>query len=222
MKYLSILFLFLVGCGEPTQSNIYNHVKGSIARVWMQDMRGGGSGFVVKAASGRLFIATNAHVCDGVGKTLIVEMSPGVKYVEESVYSDTSIDLCLVTLHDQRYKPLPVGTMPKEGEAVYSVGHPFLNGLTIALGHVVDFQVVLIPYEDKKCAGGMIVYDIFFGEMCVREMAAINTNAQANPGNSGGPLLNARGEVVGIVFAGGRSGNYALYPERLRDLLTRY
>lgn len=219
MKYLLVMCLALAACGKPTQSDVYTSIRGSIARVWVGE-GSGGSGFVVRAKSGRLYLATNAHVCDGVGVSLVVEMADtGIKYMEESVFSDTAMDLCLVTLTDQRHTPLRIGATPKRGEQVYSVGHPHLNALTIGIGHVVDYISIAIPYNDRKCEGGERGY---FGGTCLREMPAINTNAISAPGSSGGPLLNARGEVVGVVFAGGRDGFFSLHPEVLKGLLSKY
>lgn len=224
MKFLSVLLFSIIaaGCGKPTPAEVYVTVKDSVARVWLPEMNGGGSGFVVKAKSGRLYIATNAHVCGTEGATLIVEIADtGVKYVETAVFVSVEQDLCLITLTDQRYEPLKIGKAPLRGEAVYTVGHPFLNGLTIFSGHVVDHTSVEVAYDDEGCEGGHFERT-FFGPVCVREMLAMNVTAQSNPGNSGGPLLNADGEVVGIVFAGGRAGNFALYPERLKEILRGF
>jgi hypothetical protein len=92
---------------------------------------------------------------------------------------------------------------------VFFVGHPLLNPITGSAGYLVadvPVQIIEDSVSVADCKGpGLSVEQVvdFFGltNVCVHTFDAQLTNAQAFPGNSGSPAVNANGDVVGVVFA---------------------
>lgn len=141
------------------------------------DRLGVGSGFVLPGG----LVVTNRHV---VGQPLAVSINTwdGVSFEAEVDGVATDSDLAVLRLSDASSLPTAeLRTSPVTiGEAIIVVGYPGGGPSTITTGRVVDVR----PGEVFGEASEVIVVD-----------------AQVRPGNSGGPLLDARGLVVGVVFA---------------------
>jgi serine protease Do len=140
---------------------------------------GGGSGFVV-AKEGYIF--TNAHVVDGAD---IVKVGLNNKtYTAKVVGVDKKVDVAVVRIDAPagELKPVDFGDSRKLqiGEWVLAIGNPF------ALQNTVTTGIVSAKGRREQMGGGDSYQDF------------IQTDAAVNPGNSGGPLVNLRGEVVGI------------------------
>jgi len=151
-----------------------------------QDRRsdGFGSGFIVSPDG---YILTNYHVVDGATK-LVVEMSEGDEYEARVIGSDPNIDLALIKIDadDKRLPTVPLGDSSslRVGEWVIAIGNP------LGLEHTVTAGVV-----------SAMSRNLGIGATLPGVASYIQTDAAINKGNSGGPLLNARGEVVGINTA---------------------
>jgi S1-C subfamily serine protease len=150
---------------------------------------GQGSGFVV---DGNGHIATNAHVVtSGTGsdtkraKDVFVEFSDGNRVAAEIVGDDPNADVALLKVDPDglALQPLELGSSSSldVGEGVAAIGDPFGYERSISTGIVSGVERTI------EAPNGFTVAH------------AIQTDAAVNPGNSGGPLLNAAGEVVGIV-----------------------
>jgi serine protease Do len=205
---------------SPTQMR--KLVGPSVVRIIIPGM-GSGSGFVVTASSGKKFIATNAHVCMKNDNVLFIQFTLGtVTYVEKSVVVDYAADLCLVSLADQSRPSLPVTATAEDGEHVFAVGHPRGKGLTATEGNAINQEPSKVGYEVEFCSveGGEMEQGMF-GEFCVRTLPSLLTNAVIHPGNSGGPLVNDKGEVVGIIFAGDDAFGVALLTDVLLEMLNQ-
>ncbi len=223
MKSLVLLLsLFLFSCApaekSPTQ---IRHLYGeSVARMELP-AGGSGSGFVVQGASGKLFVATNAHVCEKVGAPIRVNFTLSKKKrMEIAVGISLREDLCLVSLKDQTLSPLEVVAEAKEGEHIFTVGHPLGKALTAFEGSVVGIETGLVGYPPFMCSPEQTQMSLF-GEMCAKSMRFLSLSAWSYPGNSGGPLLNDSGQVVGIVFASGEMGGSALSTKPLLRMLRK-
>lgn len=153
---------------------------------------GFGSGFII---SDEGYILTNNHVVEGSTK-LTVEMKNGEKYDATIVGADPSIDLALIKIDPDGASlptvPLGDSAQLRVGEWVLAIGNPLGLDYTVTAGVVSakgrDFQI-------GRTLGGVASY--------------IQTDAAINKGNSGGPLLNAGGQVVGIntaIYRGGMGG----------------
>jgi serine protease Do len=141
--------------------------------------RGAGTGFLVDSAG---HILTNHHVVDGAER-IIVRLSDGRAMRAQTVGSDADTDIALIKIDSAA--ALPYATLGNSdtlrvGEWVVAIGNPLAYEHTVTVG-VVSFL-------------GRKLFDSSFDRY-------IQTDAAINLGNSGGPLINARGEVVGINAA---------------------
>ncbi|SOE17549.1 serine protease Do [Hoeflea halophila] len=139
-----------------------------------------GSGFVIDAEEG--IIVTNNHVIDGADD-IEVNFADGSKLKAELVGADSKTDLAVLKV--EPVKPLtevPLGKSDviRIGDWVMAIGNPFGLGGTVTVG--------IISARGRDINSGP--YDNF-----------IQTDAAINRGNSGGPLFNMNGEVIGINTA---------------------
>jgi hypothetical protein len=146
-----------------------------------------GSGFIVDAAGS---IVTNLHVIRGL-KSLGVRLSNGDIYDSATVQAfDERKDLAIIRVPAYGLPVLPLGNSEavQSGDPVLIIGNP--DGL-----------------EGSVAAG------VVSGVRSKDGFRAIQTDAAANPGNSGGPLLNAEGQVIGVVgfkLSGAENLNFAI------------
>ncbi|MGL4524229.1 MAG: Do family serine endopeptidase [Spirochaetia bacterium] len=142
-----------------------------------------GSGFVVDRQGKKLYILTNSHVV-GEATTINVEFQDGRRFSAKLLGKDPRKDLALIEAmvedSDSDLRPVPLGDSDKiqVGEWVLAMGSPFGFGFSVTSG-IVSFL--------KRVGGPQGNVSDF-----------IQTDAAINQGNSGGPLVNLRGEVVGV------------------------
>ncbi|WP_413353677.1 MarP family serine protease [Microbacterium sp. 1P06AB] len=161
-----------------------------------------GSGFVVAND----LVVTNAHVVAGVD-TPLVEL-PG-RDAEEGrvVYFDPIDDIAVISVAGLDARPLPIVGDVAAGTPVAVQGYPLGGPFTSTSAYVLS-------------VGNAIVSDIYEDSSQPREIYALE--ADVRPGNSGGPLLTANGEVTGLVFARGQDDatrGYAMTTEELQPAL---
>jgi S1-C subfamily serine protease len=155
-----------------------------------------GSGFVVDKAG---HIVTNFHVVDGA-KQVRVSFSNGGSMKATVVGTDPSSDLAVLKIDasSRALTPLPLGDSDqiKVGDPVVAIGNPFGLDRTVTSGIVSAIQRAI------TAPNGYTIDHV------------IQTDAAINHGNSGGPLLNGRGEVIGVnsqIETGGSSqGNVGI------------
>lgn len=149
-----------------------------------------GSGFILREDG---YILTNFHVIEKSSKIKVRLLDDRREYEGEVVGIDDKTDLALVKIEpEKKLQPLLIGDSDKleVGEWVLAIGNQFQLGQTVTAG-IVSAKSRRVP----GAASGP--YDQF-----------IQTDASINPGSSGGPLLNGKGQVVGIntaIFSPGRS-----------------
>jgi len=150
-----------------------------------QEVRSLGSGFII-SADGK--ILTNAHVVDGADE-IKVKLDDRTEKVAKVLGIDKASDVALLKIDAKNLTPVKFGDSDKlvVGEWVLAIGSPFslehtaTHGIVSALGR--SLESTYVPF--------------------------IQTDVPVNPGNSGGPLFNMRGEVVGInsqIYS--RTGGY--------------
>ena len=157
-----------------------------------------GSGFF--AAQGK--IASNLHVVEGASRGYAKVVGQQAKYSIEGIIGiDPDHDLVLLKISATLTPPLSIGNSDsvEVGESVYAVGNP--QGLegTFSQGIVSSIREV---GSDKL----------------------LQITAPISPGSSGGPVLNSKGEVVGIsvaIFKGGQNLNFAIPSNYLKVLLSK-
>jgi serine protease Do len=146
--------------------------------------RGVGSGFIISADG---YVLTNAHVVDGADD-VYVTLTDKREYKAKIIGVDKRTDVALVKIEGSNLPHLTVGDLSRVrvGEWVIAIGSPF------GLDNTVTAGIISAKARDT-------------GEY----LPLIQTDVAVNPGNSGGPLINMRGEVIGInsqIYS--RSGGY--------------
>jgi S1-C subfamily serine protease len=206
----SILTISVI-CGisfqAPEIHKDYLRKKGEDNSVRIVGKDGMGSGFEVTRDDGKTYILTNRHVCEMKGPLKIEKYGDKIGVVRKIVKISKEHDLCaLEALPDS--EGLSIGSAPKNGDILYTLGHPRGDALTVASGELIDeleIQLGSILKENDKCSEGEIVrVDTWFGQLdfCVVTRRAIQVSTPTYPGNSGSPVVNRYGNLVGVIFAG--------------------
>jgi len=164
--------------GTKTVAQIYRDSAPGVVRV--TQAQGQGSGFVIDSEG---HILTSAHVVDGSGP-VFVSFSNNDKVQATVVGKDDSTDTALlkVTESSDALRPLALGssTSVEVGDPVLAIGNPF------GLDRTVTSGIVSAVARQIQAPNGFPINN------------AIQTDAAINHGNSGGPLLNMQGQVIGI------------------------
>lgn len=149
--------------------------RGRQRQVQTPEQKGFGSGVIISKDG---YIVTNNHVIDGADE-ISVKLQDSRELKGRVIGTDATTDLALVKIEGDDFPAIPVGNSDelKVGEWVLAVGNPFNLGSTVTAGVV-----------SAKARG--------LGANQVESF--IQTDAAINQGNSGGALVNARGELVGI------------------------
>ena len=145
--------------------------------VFIDTGSGTGSGFVVDATG---YILTNEHVVTGSTWVTVI-LDNGDKLTAYVAATDPSRDIALIKVDRHFHSVLQIATEARPGEDVIALGYPF--GDTLG--------------ESMKITRGIVSAFITIGGVI-----HVQTDADLNFGNSGGPLLNLQGEVVGMNTSG--------------------
>lgn len=165
--------------------------RGRQQQVQTPEQRGFGSGVIISKDG---YIVTNNHVIDGADE-INVKLHDGREMKGRVIGTDPTTDLALVKIEGDDFPAIVVGNSDnlKVGEWVLAVGNPFNLNSTVTAGIVSAKARSLGVYN-----GGIESF--------------IQTDAAINQGNSGGALVNAKGELVGInSVLSSPTGAYAGY-----------
>lgn len=196
---VSINVTKIVQSRDPFADPFYNlFFRGQRRRMTEQKISAIGSGFVISPDG---YIVTNDHVAGGA-RSITVSFPDGRTLSARLIGSDPASDLALLKVDtEEPLVSLKFGltNAPVVGEWSIAMGNPF--GLFEASDPSVTVGVVSATDRDLQLQGGRIYRDM------------IQTDAAINRGNSGGPLLNALGEVIGVntaIITEGRGGSVGI------------
>ena len=150
-----------------------------------------GSGFIIDKKG---IVVTNNHVIEGA-EDIIVSVNGSTEYKAKVIGKDPYMDIAVLKIEsEKKFKPVSFGDSDKAriGDWVIAIGNPYGFGGTVTSG--------IISSRNRDI--GLTRYDDF-----------IQTDASINIGNSGGPLFNLDGEVIGIntaIIAPGSSGSIGI------------
>src|SRR6516164_7107525 len=153
------------------------HAQASVVQVRRGD-RGAGTGVIWQSNGG---IITNHHVIAHTGSKTLVELRDGQVLDAQIVDSDPTLDIALLKVPADHLTAIPVAdsTKLRVGELVFAIGNPWGQRGVVTAGIVSALSKVKIRNSN-------------------RQLEYIKSDVRLAPGNSGGPLLNAQGNVIGI------------------------
>ena len=159
------------------------------ARTGRLEEYGSGSGFIVSENG---YVLTNAHVVSGAAAVDVL-FSDGEKKTAQVVGADVTMDVAVLKVEGEGYPALPIGDSSalRVGEYVIAIGNPLS---TYQLYGTVTFGVISGTAREINIDGFVNTY--------------LQTDAAINFGNSGGPLINMAGQVVGMNAAKSITAGY--------------
>jgi putative serine protease PepD len=186
----------LVSSGEGIAKQVYDGATDAVAFISAasQQGQGTGSGFVVSSDG---LIVTNQHVIDGATQVAVKIGTDGEQLPADIVGVDASQDLALLKVDASGLPTLELGDSDavEVGDDTYAIGNPY------GLDHTLTTGVVSALDRDLQAPNGATI------------SGAIQTDAALNPGNSGGPLIDRDGDVIGVnaqIAASGGGGNVGI------------
>jgi S1-C subfamily serine protease len=143
--------------------------------------QGSGSGFIISSDG---FIVTNHHVIENAA-SIKVSLADGRKVNAELKGSDRSTDIAVLKIYENGLRSLSFANSDQlqVGQIAIAIGNP------LGLQHTVTAGVVSALGRTLRASDGRLIDDV------------IQTDASLNPGNSGGPLVNSLGQVIGVNTA---------------------
>jgi S1-C subfamily serine protease len=161
------------------------------------ELKGTGTSFLI---DGRGYLITNAHVLNGVN-SIVVQNQKGDNFNAKIVFSNPVQDLAILKIDDSDFTPvgvLPYGikkTGADLGEPIFTLGYP-RNEIVYNQGYL----------SARTGYNG--------------DTASCQITISANPGNSGGPVLNEKGEVIGILSAKQLTADGAVFALKSKNIFA--
>jgi putative serine protease PepD len=173
-----------VASTTPTATQVYQRDASGVVSIKATTSEGGDSGTGIVLNEEGLILTNNHVISEGTSLTVSPDKSTSLTRTASVVGTDPNSDLALI-----RVNPSGLGLHPLKlvssssvqvGDSVYALGNPYGLDETLTKGIVSALQ------REISAPNGATIKNV------------IQTDAPLNPGNSGGPLLNAEGDVIGV------------------------
>lgn len=197
---LVYLGLALIGCTQSNPSVKITNLEGN----------SGGSGAVLWSLPSRSLVLTNAHVCAIAEHGALIHsdaLPTPVLAISYRVYAKH--DLCALTVFADLNAHLDIApTRPTTGDKVFVVGYPHLLPRKRLEGTIDGAMMASIAVGTRECTQEDLTdpqkmpYCVISGRLpIIRNYEVQSLSVLISPGNSGSPVLNEAGQLVGVVFA---------------------
>jgi serine protease Do len=191
---------------SPFGDDFFDQFFGGRQYYQQAPQQSSGSGVIVTADG---YIVTNNHVVDAADQVTVI-LNNKKSYPAKVIGKDPSSDLAVLKISENNLPTIPYGNSDevKLGQWVLAVGYPLTLETTVTAG-IVSAKYRNIGINQSKSGSNAIE-------------SFIQTDAAVNPGNSGGALVNSRGELVGINSAiASPTGSYAGYSFAIPSNIVR-
>lgn len=199
-------------------------------------LKGGGTGFYVKADSGKTYIMSNRHICDIESNEFLKIRDSRNKLKDAHVIEiSKESDLCLIE-PVEKIEGFDIAKSIGNGDTIYYIGHPRLQPITMVSGEAVGYRKISVfagivsnKKDELKCTAnvdmaiekitvpGLSPFQIKLKmkdpnpstlKVCIQTNKALFTTFQIYPGASGSPIIDAFGRLVSVVYAGPGDGGW--------------
>lgn len=196
---LLIFTIYLTGFSQNNKKAISEYLNSTVT-IFLDDNTKSGSGFIIEDGK----IITNLHVIEGNKNGYVIINGTDIKHKIEGYFDyDSKTDLAILSVPTLKGTPLTLANeQPKIGDNVFAFENPIISSKTILEGK--------INYTSNSISNGIII-----------------TSIPLTYGNSGGALINSKGQVIGVVNSGVISdienfkAGYAIDVSFLKKLLKK-